>query len=91
MYQTERTLTKHFVFQAVNLGDMATNLSEYDPSQDLIFPSELQLNKSLSEETAYFEGEKLLWIKPTSLPELRKTTSSFPNATLISGNTALGR
>ncbi|XP_073814863.1 xanthine dehydrogenase-like [Musca autumnalis] len=61
-----------------------------DPSQEPIFPPELQLNTQWDSETVVFKGERVTWYRPTSLEDLLKLKSQFPQAKLVVGNTEVG-
>ncbi|XP_063040378.1 xanthine dehydrogenase/oxidase [Engraulis encrasicolus] len=61
-----------------------------DPTQEVIFPPELM---SICKEPLLevrFKGERLLWVQPSSLPELLELKASYPEAKLVVGNTEVG-
>ncbi|KAI0225880.1 Xanthine dehydrogenase/oxidase [Lamellibrachia satsuma] len=58
----------------------------YHPTQEAIFPSELQLCAQLDEECLKFTSEKATWYRPTSLQQLLELNTSHPDAKLIGGN-----
>ncbi|XP_034113366.1 xanthine dehydrogenase [Drosophila albomicans] len=62
----------------------------FDPSQEPIFPPELQLNKSYDEESLNFHSDRVSWYRPTKLQELLQLKSQYPAAKLIVGNTEVG-
>ncbi|KAH8402571.1 hypothetical protein KR215_001703 [Drosophila sulfurigaster] len=62
----------------------------FDPSQEPIFPPELQLNKSYDEESLNFHSDRVSWYRPTTLQELLQLKSQYPAAKLIVGNTEVG-
>ncbi|XP_058982542.1 xanthine dehydrogenase [Musca domestica] len=61
-----------------------------DPSQEPIFPPELQLNTQWDSETLVFKGERVTWYRPSTLEELLKLKSQYPQAKLVVGNTEVG-
>lgn len=62
----------------------------YDETQEPIFPPELKINTSYSEEYVYFKGENVTWIRPKYLKELLFLKSKVPICKLILGNTEIG-
>ncbi|XP_060647418.1 xanthine dehydrogenase [Drosophila nasuta] len=62
----------------------------FDPSQEPIFPPELQLNKSYDEESLNFHSDRVSWYRPTTLQELLQLKAQYPAAKLIVGNTEVG-
>ncbi|KAL9892420.1 xanthine dehydrogenase rosy [Glossina fuscipes fuscipes] len=62
----------------------------YDPSQEPIFPPELQLNTKWDRESVIFKGERVTWYRPSTLLELLQLKIEFPDAKLIVGNTEVG-
>ncbi|XP_031224701.1 aldehyde oxidase 2 [Mastomys coucha] len=62
-----------------------------DPTQELIFPPELlMMAENPEKRTLTFYGERITWITPGTLQELLVLKAKYPEAPLISGNTALG-
>ncbi|XP_073816384.1 xanthine dehydrogenase-like [Musca autumnalis] len=61
-----------------------------DPSQEPIFPPELQLNSQWDTEPLMFIGERVTWYRPTSLEDLLKLKSVYPKAKIVVGNTEIG-
>ncbi|EDL00071.1 aldehyde oxidase 3-like 1 [Mus musculus] len=62
-----------------------------DPTQELIFPPELlRMAENPEKQTLTFYGERITWIAPGTLQELLVLKAKYPEAPLISGNTALG-
>ncbi|GAB6020637.1 hypothetical protein CHUAL_003308 [Chamberlinius hualienensis] len=62
----------------------------YDPSQEPIFPPELQLLDVYDNQYLLFEKENIKWIRPTTLKELVDLKSNHPEAKLVVGNTEVG-
>lgn len=62
----------------------------YDPSQEPIFPPELQLTAAYDEESLIFRSDRVTWHRPTQLQELLRLKADYPNAKLIVGNTEVG-
>ena len=62
----------------------------YDSSQEPIFPPELKLNTSYSEDYVYFASENVIWIRPKCLNELLTLKSKLPTCKIIVGNTEVG-
>ncbi|KAH8273140.1 hypothetical protein KR018_006412 [Drosophila ironensis] len=60
------------------------------PSQEPIFPPELQLNEDYDSESVVFSSDRVSWYRPTSLEELLKLKAKYPNAKLVVGNTEVG-
>ncbi|XP_061114412.1 xanthine dehydrogenase/oxidase [Conger conger] len=61
-----------------------------DPTQELIFPPELMNLERKPQRQLRFKGEQVLWIQPTSLPELLDLKAQYPTAKLVVGNTEVG-
>ncbi|XP_069035574.1 xanthine dehydrogenase/oxidase [Lepisosteus oculatus] len=69
------------------------NVSEFiplDPTQELIFPPELQRLEKSQNKQLRFKGERVTWIQPSSLTELLDLKYQFPEAKLVVGNTEVG-
>lgn len=62
----------------------------FDPSQEPIFPPELQLKKEWQEQSLVFKGERATWYRPGNLEELLKLKAQYPEAKLVVGNTEIG-
>ncbi|EDV93247.1 xanthine dehydrogenase [Drosophila grimshawi] len=76
--QTDDTLFERSEFQP------------FDPSQEPIFPPELQLTTAYDEENLIFRSDRVAWHRPTSLEGLLQLKSEHPSAKLIVGNTEVG-
>ncbi|XP_032716013.1 aldehyde oxidase 4-like isoform X3 [Lontra canadensis] len=62
-----------------------------DPSQEPIFPPELiRMAEDPNKRRLTFQGERTTWIAPVTLNDLLELKTSFPEAPLIMGNTAVG-
>lgn len=68
----------------------STEFSPYDPTQELIFPPYLKMSDSLDKESLTFYGQRVTWMRPTTLIELLELKSVHPEASIIAGNTKLG-
>ncbi|TDG48374.1 hypothetical protein AWZ03_005119 [Drosophila navojoa] len=62
----------------------------FDPSQEPIFPPELQLTATYDEESLVFRSDRVTWHRPTQLKELLQLKADHPAAKLIVGNTEVG-
>ncbi|XP_030559376.1 xanthine dehydrogenase [Drosophila novamexicana] len=62
----------------------------FDPSQEPIFPPELQLTAAYDEESLIFRSDRVTWHRPTQLQELLQLKADHPAAKLIVGNTEVG-
>ncbi|XP_040295315.1 aldehyde oxidase-like isoform X2 [Bufo bufo] len=77
-------------------GDVCTGLFKednflpLDPTQELIFPPELILMDNENKSELIFQGERITWFSPASLPELLHLKVLHPKAPLVVGNTAVG-
>ncbi|CAL8080403.1 unnamed protein product [Orchesella dallaii] len=67
-----------------------SEFKKYDPKADIIFPPELQLDKSIRKQSLKFDGASVTWIRPSSLEELLKVKQQYPNGKCVGGNTELG-
>ncbi|CAL8080401.1 unnamed protein product [Orchesella dallaii] len=67
-----------------------SEFKKYDPKADIIFPPELQLDKSIRKQSLKFDGTNVTWIKPSSLEELLEVKQLYPNGKCVGGNTELG-
>ncbi|XP_078465987.1 xanthine dehydrogenase/oxidase [Lampetra fluviatilis] len=61
-----------------------------DPTQELIFPAELQLSTDLEQGMRVFRGERVAWHEPSNLHELLELRSRFQDARIVVGNTEVG-
>ncbi|XP_065256620.1 xanthine dehydrogenase/oxidase [Emys orbicularis] len=61
-----------------------------DPTQEPIFPPELLMQKDKPQEQLCFKGERVMWIRPTTLEELLALKAQYPDAKLVVGNTEVG-
>ncbi|XP_017011536.2 xanthine dehydrogenase-like [Drosophila takahashii] len=68
----------------------ASNFQPLDPSQEPIFPPELQLSDFLDKQNLIFRSERVTWYRPTNLKELLQLKAKHPGAKLIVGNTEVG-
>ncbi|XP_069682967.1 xanthine dehydrogenase-like [Periplaneta americana] len=76
--------------QAVHLFNK-NEYTPFDPSQEAIFPPELQLSSKFEEKTLILQGKRITWYRPTTLKELLNLKSRFKNqAHIIVGNTNVG-
>ncbi|XP_034470133.1 aldehyde oxidase 5 [Hippoglossus hippoglossus] len=67
------------------------DLLPLDPSQDLIFPPELLImEKKLSGDALYFQGQRVNLVAPSELSHLMELKAKHPSAPLIVGNTTIG-
>ncbi|XP_018589002.1 xanthine dehydrogenase/oxidase isoform X2 [Scleropages formosus] len=69
------------------------NPSEFmplDPTQEIIFPIELLGLSKKPLKQLCFQGERVLWIQPSSLTELLDFKTQYPEARLVVGNTEVG-
>ncbi|XP_077980210.1 xanthine dehydrogenase/oxidase-like [Glandiceps talaboti] len=74
---------------SVNRGRGFVNTDEfarYDPTQEPIFPPELQLDDQYNSTTVRFIGKYVTWIRPVTLDELLRYKSDTPGARLVVGN-----
>lgn len=62
----------------------------FDPSQEPIFPPELQLNKEWDTQCLVYKGDRVTWYRPSNLEDLLKIKSQFPESKLVVGNTEVG-
>ncbi|RDD44882.1 Xanthine dehydrogenase/oxidase, partial [Trichoplax sp. H2] len=67
-----------------------SDLMDYDPSQDIIFPPELLLLKDKSTTSLEIHGKNITWFRPCSLDELLSLKRDYPKAKLVIGNTEIG-
>ena len=62
----------------------------YDPSQEPIFPPELQLDQTLDRQFLLFQSERVKWFRPRTLSQLFDLKEKYPEAKIVGGNTELG-
>ena len=62
----------------------------YNPSQEPIFPPELQLSSDLDKQFLTFRSSRVTWYRPTSLDTLFTLKQQHPEAKIVVGNTELG-
>ncbi|XP_072042532.1 xanthine dehydrogenase/oxidase-like [Amphiura filiformis] len=68
-----------------------TKFTEYDPTQDVIFPPELLTNDaSFNQSSTRFTGDQLTWINAGNLEDVLRVKANIPKAVIIAGNTASG-
>ncbi|CAG0915180.1 unnamed protein product [Notodromas monacha] len=64
----------------------------YDPTQEPIFPPELEMNAdALQGRSVSFHGKTLSWYRPVTLAEILELKEKFPEAKIIGGNTEVGK
>ncbi|XP_039283580.1 xanthine dehydrogenase [Nilaparvata lugens] len=68
----------------------ASEFLPYDPSQEPIFPPELQIERKYDSQYLVIPGSRATWYRPTSLQELLLLKNKFPQAKIINGNTEVG-
>ncbi|XP_078341833.1 xanthine dehydrogenase/oxidase-like isoform X2 [Crassostrea virginica] len=61
-------------------------LENYDKSQDVIFPNELQKSTEFSQKNVMFVGGGYTWLRPVSLTKLLELKKAFPKATIVMGS-----
>uniref|UniRef100_A0A1I8JI34 FAD-binding PCMH-type domain-containing protein n=1 Tax=Macrostomum lignano TaxID=282301 RepID=A0A1I8JI34_9PLAT len=74
---------------ATELFDTA-DLLPYDPSQEPLFPSELQLTDRYDASELRFTSDRVTWHRPVSLERLLQLKSEHPEAKLVVGNSEIG-
>lgn len=62
----------------------------HDPSQEPIFPPELQLSDALDKTSIAFYGKRVTWLRPNNINDLLALKLEHPNAKIIVGNTEVG-
>ncbi|XP_063958717.1 xanthine dehydrogenase/oxidase-like isoform X1 [Lytechinus pictus] len=68
-----------------------TTFTQYDPTQDIIFPPELLLSTAKENKSSLtFVGTRVTWHRPLTLNELLDLKTKHPTAKLIGGNTEIG-
>uniref|UniRef100_A0A4W2IR68 aldehyde oxidase n=1 Tax=Bos indicus x Bos taurus TaxID=30522 RepID=A0A4W2IR68_BOBOX len=83
-----------FVFCFVEMCTKLYNEDEFqpfDPTQEPIFPPELiRMAEDPNKRRLTFRGKRTTWITPVKLNDLLELKTSFPEAPIIMGNTAVG-
>ncbi|XP_031572743.1 xanthine dehydrogenase/oxidase-like isoform X2 [Actinia tenebrosa] len=67
-----------------------SSLKPYDPSQELIFPPELMLDKSTKPSSLDIKGTFVRWLRPSSLKEALDLKKSYPAAIALAGMIGAG-
>ncbi|KAG8239016.1 hypothetical protein J437_LFUL005073, partial [Ladona fulva] len=67
-----------------------SKFTPYDPSQEPIFPPELQLSSELNHQFLKVSGQRVTWYRPTTLNQLLTLKKTYPQARIIVGNTEVG-
>eukprot|EP00057_Strongylocentrotus_purpuratus_P024304 XP_011678778.1 PREDICTED: xanthine dehydrogenase/oxidase [Strongylocentrotus purpuratus] len=68
-----------------------TKFTQYDPSQDIIYPPDLMLYATKEYiRSLTFKGPRVTWHRPLTLNELLDLKTKHPTAKLIGGNTEIG-
>ena len=62
----------------------------YDPSQEPIFPPELQLDVDLDRQFLTFSSSRVTWYRPVSLDQMLTLKQRHPESKIVVGNTELG-
>jgi len=62
----------------------------YKPSQEPIFPPELQLDPKLDNQYLLFKSPRISWFRPVNLQQLFCLRDKHPDAKIVVGNTELG-
>ncbi|XP_064607972.1 xanthine dehydrogenase/oxidase-like isoform X2 [Liolophura sinensis] len=75
--------------QPAKLTDISS-LSLYDPTQEPIFPPELQV-EGLCENLVCFRGRRVTWYRPVTLSQALQIKSENPDAQIASGCTFLAQ
>lgn len=68
----------------------SSEFKPYDPSQEPIFPPELQVSDCLDCQFLVFKGPRVTWYRPTTLEQLINLKSKYLSAKLVNGNTEIG-
>uniref|UniRef100_A0A8B9YZ10 aldehyde oxidase n=1 Tax=Bos mutus grunniens TaxID=30521 RepID=A0A8B9YZ10_BOSMU len=83
-----------FVFCFVEMCTKLYNEDEFqpfDPTQEPVFPPELiRMAEDPNKRRLTFRGKRTTWITPVNLNDLLELKTSFPEAPIIMGNTAVG-
>ncbi|CAE1322991.1 XDH [Acanthosepion pharaonis] len=62
----------------------------YEPTQEPIFPPQLQLSDEYDVKSLKFIGERTIWFRPVTLSELLELKQQYPQARIVNGNTEVG-
>ena len=62
----------------------------YQPTQEPIFPPELQLYPDLDQHFLTFTNDRVKWFRPTTLQQFLELKQSYQDAKIVVGNTELG-
>jgi len=62
----------------------------YNPTQEPIFPPELQLDSKFDSQFLLFKTPRISWFRPVSLQQLYSLRERHPGAKIVVGNTELG-
>nr|XP_018916770.1 PREDICTED: xanthine dehydrogenase [Bemisia tabaci] len=66
------------------------NFAPYDPTQEPIFPSELQLSDKLDSEFFMVKGQDVTWYRPSKMEDLLALKAKYNHAKIVVGNTEVG-
>ncbi|XP_014677287.1 PREDICTED: xanthine dehydrogenase/oxidase-like, partial [Priapulus caudatus] len=67
-----------------------SDFKPYDPTQEPIFPAELQLSDDLDKELLMFKGDQVTWYRPVCLQQLLQLKHEHPDGKIVVGNTEVG-
>ncbi|ELU12941.1 hypothetical protein CAPTEDRAFT_198744 [Capitella teleta] len=63
----------------------------YEPSQEPIFPPELQLESAkFTSRSLFFSSDRVKWFRPVTLQALLELRQKYPQSKLVIGNTEIG-
>lgn len=62
----------------------------HNPTQEPIFPPELQVSDALDKRSIVFHGKRVTWYRPNNINDLLALKLQHPNAKIIVGNTEVG-
>ena len=62
----------------------------YNPTQEPIFPPELQIDSVLDNQYLHFTSSRVHWFRPVSLEQIFNLRENHPGAKIVVGNTELG-
>lgn len=66
------------------------NFSQFDPTQEIIFPPELKSIDILDKDFVIFKGLKMTWYRPVTIQQLINIKSKYSNAIIVAGSTEIG-
>ncbi|CAH1792847.1 unnamed protein product [Owenia fusiformis] len=69
----------------------ASEFAVYDPTQDPIFPSELQLDATFQTQSLCFKSQNVDWYRPRHLDEVSQLKQQYPDAVYTVGATSIGK